>query len=77
MGRTRGGAGSGSSCRSLRRAEVRGAAGELETKRIVLDSTNTGDELQKLFAAEEVITVHSEEASLEDIFIQITGRKLL
>ena len=59
------------------RAEVRGADGALETKRIVLDADNTGDQLQKLFADEEVITVHSEEASLEDIFIQITGRQLL
>ena len=32
---------------------------------------------QKLFSDENVVTVHSEEASLEDIFISITGRGLI
>jgi len=32
--------------------------------------------LRELFDREQVVTVHSEEASLEDIFIRITGRGL-
>jgi ABC-2 type transport system ATP-binding protein len=30
----------------------------------------------KLFEKEKVVTIHSEEATLEDIFIKVTGRRL-
>ena len=43
---------------------------------IVLDTGQTAGELQNLFSQEKVVTIHSEEASLEDIFIHITGRGL-
>jgi ABC-2 type transport system ATP-binding protein len=59
------------------KAEVKAADGSLETRRIILDTNDTGAELQKLFSEMEVVTVHSEEASLEDIFLQITGSKLI
>lgn len=58
------------------KAQVTGHDGKLENREIRLDTDATAADLQKLFSAEKVITIHSEEASLEDIFIQITGRGL-
>jgi ABC-2 type transport system ATP-binding protein len=58
------------------KAEVTGPDGELVTKEIVLDESETAAAMQKLFSEEKVVTIHSEEATLEDIFIQITGRGL-
>jgi len=57
-------------------AEVELADGRLETREISLDEANTGTAVADLFAREKVVTLHSEEATLEDIFIQITGRSL-
>jgi ABC-2 type transport system ATP-binding protein len=57
-------------------AEVELADGRLETREIVLDQSETGAAVAELFAKERVVTLHSEEATLEDIFIQITGRSL-
>jgi len=51
--------------------------GQLVDKEIELDGAETSKEIEKLFAQENVITVHSEEATLEDIFINITGRGLI
>jgi ABC-2 type transport system ATP-binding protein len=59
------------------RAEVVGADGRLERRAIVLDQAETPDALQALFRQERVVTLHSEEASLGDIFIEITGRGLV
>jgi len=58
-------------------AQVVGADGRLEEREIVLDTPDTPDTVRQLFSQERVVTVHSEEASLEDIFIQITGRGLV
>jgi ABC-2 type transport system ATP-binding protein len=57
-------------------ARVVGSDGALEARQIVLDQPETPDALQALFSREQVVTIHSREASLEDIFIQITGRGL-
>ncbi|MEZ4592127.1 MAG: ABC transporter ATP-binding protein [Chloroflexota bacterium] len=57
-------------------AEVEMADGRLENREITLDEANTGTAVADLFAREKVVTLHSEEATLEDIFIQITGRSL-
>ncbi len=59
------------------RAQVTAANGDLETREIVLDAPDTPRAVEALFSREQVVTVHSEEASLEDIFIQITGRGLV
>ena len=56
--------------------EVELADGRLESREIILDEANTGTAVAELFATEKVVTLHSEEATLEDIFIQITGRSL-
>jgi ABC-type multidrug transport system ATPase subunit len=58
------------------KAEVLGENGQLEMREVVLDTAQTAEQVQQLFACEKVVTVHSEEASLEDIFIEITGRGL-
>lgn len=57
--------------------EVVGANGQLESREIPLDGPETAVQLERLFATERVATVHSEEATLADIFIQITGRGLV
>ena len=59
------------------RAEVSNHDGQLENREIIMDAPETSAAIQRLFAEENVVTIHSEEASLEDIFIQITGRGLL
>lgn len=58
------------------KAQVIGVDGKLENREIILDTDATASDLQKLFSDEKVVTIHSEEASLEDIFIKITGRGL-
>jgi ABC-2 type transport system ATP-binding protein len=61
--------------RSLK-AQVSGLDGRLELREIALDGVETATEVSRLFANEQVVTLHSEEATLEDIFIHITGRGL-
>ena len=58
------------------RATISGEGGQLEDREITLDAPDTANAVQELFTTEQVVTVHSEEASLEDIFIRITGRGL-
>lgn len=48
----------------------------LEPRTITLDRPDTPQMIQELFAKEKVITAHSQEATLEDIFLKITGRRL-
>lgn len=57
--------------------EIRGQNGSLEKREVVLDSPETPAAVQQIMAQEEVVTVHSEEATLEDIFIRVTGRGLV
>ena len=59
------------------KAKVAAAGGKLEDREVIMDTPETDKAVQKLFAREKVVTVHSEEATLEDIFIKITGRGLL
>jgi ABC-2 type transport system ATP-binding protein len=58
------------------KAQIKSEDGELIEKEISMDETNTATDVYALFDKEKVVTIHSEEASLEDIFIQITGRGL-
>ncbi len=58
------------------KAELLTADGRLEIREISLDGPETADTVRQLLAEEKVVTLHSEEATLEDIFIQITGRGL-
>ena len=57
------------------KAEVISGSGP-EYLEIPLDAADTADAIHDLFSQNKVITVHSEEATLEDIFIRLTGRGL-
>ncbi len=59
------------------KAKVSTDDGELEDREITLDKPETLDAVHELFAREKVVTIHSEEATLEDIFIRLTGRGLV
>jgi ABC-2 type transport system ATP-binding protein len=59
------------------RASVVKEGQRLEDREIPLDSPQTPEALRQLFSSERVVTIHSEEATLEDIFIKITGRGLV
>lgn len=61
----------------LLKVEIERADGGLDTREVTLDHAETGETVKRLFENEKVVTVHSEEASLEDIFIQVTGRRLI
>ncbi|MBN1643294.1 MAG: ABC transporter ATP-binding protein [Dehalococcoidales bacterium] len=57
-------------------AEVATTGGKLEKREISMDSADTAHAIGELFEREKVSTIHSEEATLEDIFIKVTGRRL-
>jgi ABC-2 type transport system ATP-binding protein len=56
--------------------EVARGAG-LEKREISMDTPGTSSAVAELFQREKVVTIHSEEATLEDIFIKVTGRRLI
>ena len=58
------------------KAKVLNTGGELEDREVIMDRPGTPQAVQELFSKEKVVTIHSEEATLEDIFIDITGRGL-
>ncbi len=58
------------------KAQIATEIGEIEDREISMDNENTAGEVHTLFDKEKVITIHSKEATLEDIFIQVTGRGL-
>jgi ABC-2 type transport system ATP-binding protein len=47
-----------------------------ESLSIALDGPNAGNELQQLINNGQVRTLHSAEATLEEVFIQLAGRRL-
>ena len=59
------------------KAKVKTSGGRLEDREIGLDTAETPNNVQQLFSKENVVTIHSEEATLEDIFIKIAGRGLV
>jgi ABC-2 type transport system ATP-binding protein len=50
--------------------------GQLEERTVILDKTETPETVRELFSHEKIVTVHSQEATLEDIFLKVTGRRL-
>ncbi len=58
------------------KVEIVNEEGKLEEQEITLDTEKTPENVRRLFAENNVSTVHSKEATLEDIFIDITGRGL-
>ncbi|MBX2999631.1 MAG: ABC transporter ATP-binding protein [Caldilineaceae bacterium] len=59
------------------KVEVETADGAIVVREVPLDQQQTPQSVYELFAAERILTVHSEEATLEDIFVEITGRELV
>jgi ABC-type uncharacterized transport system ATPase subunit len=43
---------------------------------IPLDDQGSGDKIKQLVSSGQIRTLHSAEATLEEVFIQMTGRKL-
>ncbi len=58
-------------------AKIQNDDGKYEEKEITLDTPETPMGISNLLQKGKIITLHSEEATLEDIFIKITGRGLL
>ena len=58
------------------KVEVELPEGGAEEREITLDEDQTPQAVFDLFKNERILTVHSEEATLEDIFFDITGRGL-
>lgn len=50
--------------------------GELREEELPLEAEGTGRRIQEVLASYSVLDMHTEEATLEDIFIRLTGRKL-
>ena len=51
--------------------------GEVVEQVVQLDSGNAGEQLKQAVSATGLMTIHTEEATLEDIFVKLTGRGLL
>ncbi len=58
------------------RVELETRDGAIETHEIPIDEDGSVQRLAELAKRGHILTVHSEEATLEDIFVQITGRGL-
>jgi ABC-2 type transport system ATP-binding protein len=50
--------------------------GELVEEELPLEDMQAGRRIQEILASYDVLDMHTEEATLEDIFIQLTGKKL-
>jgi ABC-type multidrug transport system ATPase subunit len=57
------------------RVRTRGAGGAVEQV-FPLDGDEAADRLRDLLAGREVLTIHTEEATLEDVFVELAGRGL-
>lgn len=65
--------------RSRRLVEVtfRGAAGTLESAEFSLDGLARDSDFHAVLNQHHVETIHSREASLDDVFVEVTGRSLV
>jgi len=50
--------------------------GDVKEQIVALDESSTGEQLKSAVDTEGILTIHTEEATLEDIFVQMTGRGL-
>ena len=58
------------------RIRTRGRADQVSEQVIALDGDNAGDAVTEAMRAGDVVTIHSEEATLEDVFVHFAGRGL-
>lgn len=59
-----------------RSVTVRMGGEEPSEETIYLDDKNAGVRISELVTSKDLLTIHTEEATLDDIFVEITGRKL-
>ena len=57
--------------------EIQSPVGSFSNREIIMDQPDTSNNVHDIFKNEKVVTIHSREATLEDIFIKITGRGLV
>ena len=50
--------------------------GQVVERRVPIDGDSVGDGLRTAVQGGEIVTIHTEEATLEDIFVAMTGRRL-
>ncbi len=50
--------------------------GVIKTETISLEKENAGEKVKKLVESKDLLTIHTEESTLESIFIKLTGRRL-
>ena len=50
--------------------------GQVTETEIALDPPEAGEQLKRVVGSKDLLTIHTEEASLEQIFIELTGRGL-
>ncbi len=53
-----------------------GSSGQVREETIELEAADAGDRIRELINSGNVMTIHTEEATLDNIFIEITGRGL-
>jgi len=51
--------------------------GEIKSKEFDMDSIGSNIELEKIIKENKVTTIHSQEATLEEVFIKVTGKELI
>lgn len=49
---------------------------KIETKILSLEDEGVGEKIKSLVDSKKLLTIHTEESNLEDIFIKLTGRRL-
>ena len=60
-----------------RSVKIRLGSGSQEREETIeLEAEDAGDRIRELVNSHNIMTIHTEEATLEDIFIEITGRGL-
>ncbi len=60
-----------------RSVRIRSRDGDGVTEQVIaLDESDAGDQIRQAVAIEGLMTIHTEEATLENIFIELTGRGL-
>ncbi len=58
------------------RVEYRGEHGKLETAEFAMDGLADDPDFRAVLREHHVETIHSREASLDDVFVEVTGRRL-
>lgn len=60
----------------LVRVEYRGENGRLETAEFSMEGLADDPTFHSLLRSKHIETIHSREASLDDVFVEVTGRQL-